>query len=95
MILHPHVCIVKGCSNNSTEGEFIGDLCVPCSTYLTTGNIGPTDSFLRDIRKEAFVVGWYNCADFLNSDWYEVKAPPFKTIRARCEEDWEYFINEI
>ena len=39
-------CIVKGCGNHKYQGRFIGDLCVPCYNYLTTGKIGITDSFL-------------------------------------------------
>jgi len=43
-------CIVYGCTNKSTEGSFIGDLCAPCHQYITTGKIGPTTSFLRKIK---------------------------------------------
>ena len=40
-------CIVKGCSNHEHQGQFVGYLCKPCYMYLSTGNIGPTDSFLN------------------------------------------------
>lgn len=39
-------CIVKGCTNRGTEGSFVGNLCQPCYTYLQSGVVGPTDSFL-------------------------------------------------
>ena len=39
-------CIVYGCANHRHQGRFIGDLCAPCHSYITTGIIGPTTSFL-------------------------------------------------
>lgn len=45
-------CIVAGCVNHTSQGPFVGDLCKPCYKYLTTGKIGPTDSFLGDMQKE-------------------------------------------
>jgi hypothetical protein len=35
-------CIVKGCSNRVGEGAFVGPLCRPCHTALTTGNLEHT-----------------------------------------------------
>lgn len=49
-------CIVKGCNNCSHEGRFIGDLCAPCYTMLTTGKLNPSNAwFVRAIEgaKEA------------------------------------------
>ncbi len=46
-------CIVHGCSNHSRQGAFVGDLCSPCYAYLTTGNIGPTDSFLSTVNTDS------------------------------------------
>lgn len=46
-------CIVKGCTNQKNEGQFIGDLCFPCHQYLTTGEVGPTDSFLAEMYVKA------------------------------------------
>jgi hypothetical protein len=34
------------------QGKFIGDLCKPCYTYITTGKVGPTDSFLSRIKDD-------------------------------------------
>ena len=31
-------CIVLGCDNNSRDGSFVGDLCAPCHTFITTGD---------------------------------------------------------
>ncbi len=42
-------CIVSGCSNHQHEGTFVGDICMPCFKYITTGVIGPTDSFLGEL----------------------------------------------
>lgn len=44
-------CIVFGCNNRTDEGRFVGKLCKPCYEYITTGKIGPTTSFLGDMKK--------------------------------------------
>jgi hypothetical protein len=31
------LCIVMSCVNQSDQGTFIGDLCLPCHRYITTG----------------------------------------------------------
>jgi len=41
-----HKCIVHGCTNHENEGGFNGDICSPCYKMITTGDIGPTNSFL-------------------------------------------------
>lgn len=45
-------CIVHKCSNHTDEGKFIGAICVPCFTYITSGEIGFMDSFLGGLRSE-------------------------------------------
>ena len=45
-------CIVKGCNNHSNQGVFIDKMCSPCHEMITTGEIGPTDSFLGDMKNE-------------------------------------------
>jgi hypothetical protein len=30
-------CIVKDCENHKDQGVFVGVLCMPCHTFLTTG----------------------------------------------------------
>ena len=30
-------CITFHCENNSDQGGFVGDLCVPCHSFITTG----------------------------------------------------------
>ena len=32
-------CIMKGCKNHTNEGKFVGDLCAPCHSLITTGKI--------------------------------------------------------
>ena len=39
-------CIVYGCTNKSSEGRFIGDLCVPCYEMLSTGKFNFNSSNL-------------------------------------------------
>lgn len=44
-------CIVHGCMNYDHQGEFIDGMCSPCYTYITTGEIGPTTSFLSRYKQ--------------------------------------------
>ena len=46
------ICIVKDCGNKSNEGNFNGDICSACYKYLTTGIIGPTNSFLKGLKND-------------------------------------------
>lgn len=46
---NPKRCIVKDCTNYAHQGRFVGDLCAPCHHMITTGEIGPTTSFLRNL----------------------------------------------
>lgn len=43
-------CIVFGCTNHTDQGKFVGDLCAPCHHILTTGEVGPTDGILKNLR---------------------------------------------
>lgn len=38
-------CIVKGCTNYTHEGTFVGNLCKPCHTMLTTGKLNPYNAW--------------------------------------------------
>ena len=38
-------CIVHGCKYHTHEGRFVGDLCAPCHTMLTSGEIYPSFAF--------------------------------------------------
>ena len=53
-------CIVHGCINHRHQGRFIGDMCAPCHTYITTGKVGPTTSFLSrmDVLRTIAVSDW-------------------------------------
>lgn len=42
-------CIVKDCTNTSSEGVFIGNMCAPCYRILTTGQSNPTNSILKTV----------------------------------------------
>jgi hypothetical protein len=52
-MIKPRVCLVRGCTNRSSDGRFHGPLCSPCFAMLRDGVIGHTDSFLGDFRKAA------------------------------------------
>ena len=30
-------CIVMNCANHTDEGKFVGDMCSPCHTFVTSG----------------------------------------------------------
>lgn len=30
-------CIVKNCKNHTHQGQFVGDMCLPCYQFITTG----------------------------------------------------------
>lgn len=42
-------CIVKDCVNETGQGAFVGDLCLPCFKIITTGKPNPTHSILNEI----------------------------------------------
>lgn len=44
-------CVVKGCPNKTDEGHFVGDICAACYAHITTGRVGPTQSFLKVISE--------------------------------------------
>ena len=47
----PVACIVKGCRNHRGEGRFIGALCSPCHTFITTGE-GKYSQAYRNSQRE-------------------------------------------
>ena len=47
----PVACIVKGCRNHRGEGLFIGELCSPCHTFITTGE-GKYSQAYRNSQRE-------------------------------------------
>jgi hypothetical protein len=45
-------CLVKGCENHSSQGKFIGDLCMPCHEMITSGRVTSTGiTFIHSIRE--------------------------------------------
>ncbi len=44
-------CIVKDCQNHRHEGKFVGDLCSPCHTFITTGE-GKYSQAYRNSQRE-------------------------------------------
>ena len=45
------ICIVKDCQNHRHEGKFVGDLCSPCHTFITTGE-GKYSQAYRNSQRE-------------------------------------------
>ena len=45
-------CIVSGCTNKKHEGVFVGEICKPCYTHITTGIVGPSTSFIGDMKNK-------------------------------------------
>ncbi len=42
-------CIVKGCCNRTDQGDFMGNLCMPCYNMLSTGELGFGNTFVHDL----------------------------------------------
>lgn len=62
-----HKCIVYGCKNHEGEGGFVGDLCTPCYTMLSTGVVhSKTDSFLAELND------YREFARFVYNDYHEL-----------------------
>lgn len=62
-----HKCIVYGCKNHEGEGGFVGDLCSPCYTMLSTGVVhSNTDSFLAELND------YREFARFVATDYIEL-----------------------
>lgn len=47
-------CLVRGCENHKHQGRFVGDLCGPCYTMLSTGEISlyGGDTFIHKLSRE-------------------------------------------
>ena len=44
-------CLVFGCTNRKGEGrDFVWEFCRPCYEMITTGEVGPTNSFLNKLN---------------------------------------------
>ncbi len=55
-------CIVHGCKNHRHEGRFIGELCGPCHTILTTGKVTPSYAwFVVEIERLRTGLKCYDC----------------------------------
>jgi hypothetical protein len=46
-----HKCIVKDCKNHANQGVFVGDLCLPCHRFITTGE-GVYSQAYRNAKRE-------------------------------------------
>lgn len=45
-------CHVKGCTNHSEDGLFVGDFCNPCYRMLGSGSISASEAwFVKEIEK--------------------------------------------
>jgi hypothetical protein len=52
-------CLVKDCPNHAHEGTFIGELCAPCHTMLTTLPVKQLmDAVRAIIRDEKAIDPW-------------------------------------
>lgn len=45
-------CLVHGCDNKRSEGQFAGYLCLPCFNMLNEGRIAPSNAyFVKEIER--------------------------------------------
>lgn len=45
----PRKCIAHACSNMTNEGQFVGNMCYPCHSFVTTGK-GPHSQVFRNAK---------------------------------------------
>jgi len=55
-------CMIPGCLNHTDEGDFVGDLCAPCHSYLVL-NKGVHSQAYRNERSKAT---WREISQFLS-----------------------------
>lgn len=67
---NPRTCLVKGCENKSTEGQFVGDLCASCHEHLASRGAGFKE--LRRIYDAMNLTGEHRCLEGVLSE-YAVK----------------------
>lgn len=48
---NPKKCVVKGCTNKTNEGNFVGDICAPCHEYMTKHNVSKELIHIEDRMK--------------------------------------------
>lgn len=72
-------CIVHGCKNHTDQGAFVGDLCSPCHSMITTGELIPSDSFLGYLNK------CKNFVHFVANDYHELSYEKVQWQR----DDWQ------
>ena len=49
-------CIVKGCPNKKSEGVFVGAVCGPCYTLLTTGELNYGEDFISKALRKLLLI---------------------------------------
>ena len=76
-------CIVKGCTNHKEQGEFVGDLCKPCHTMITTGEIGSTNSFLKTVNEQEVAKVKNELDDFYKKQCEAMKKRALNKLDAR------------
>ena len=78
-------CLVKGCENHSDQGQFVGDLCLPCHDAITSGVVGRGNGFIgvlyRDNRD--LVQDISKCGQIVEQALYLF-------IKLRCAADSQY-----
>lgn len=46
-------CLVQGCENKRSQGEFVGDICKPCHTFITRSE-GTNNQVYKNAVKSAY-----------------------------------------
>ena len=76
-------CIVHGCLNRKHQGNFTGDLCMPCHNMLTSGEVKYGETFIHGLRDRIEDLEAENKElEGLNKYWREHSASGWN----RCEE---------
>jgi hypothetical protein len=64
---HGTPCITLNCPNRVGQGMFVGDLCSPCHSYLTTMS-GRYSQLYRNTRRESVVCSYDKFLDALEKN---------------------------
>lgn len=67
-------CLVLDCANHTHQGRFIGPLCSPCHTMITTGQLGYGATFVHKLgdrveELERLVEHYRHGLESIEGDW--------------------------
>jgi len=87
---HGTPCITLNCPNRVGQGMFVGDLCSPCHSYLTTMSGRYSQLYRNTMSDDAYEKRMQEMEDEFNKWWDELDEPFFSGVsREVAYEIWE------